>query len=436
MNARVSLLQPPPAVARPIASGGGLATASAPPIRLPGEHFTAAMTFLALGTLCLGYIAPELASGAFLAPHVAAVVHLFTLGFISTTIFGALYQFLPVAVGAPIRSQRLAHGTFALLVLGIPTCVVSLAEPLPHLVPSGAGTVALAFALFAGNFIATLAVATDRGVTWWALAGASAFLVVTLGFGFLLALNVATGVLGAARFDLLLSHVHVALVGWVMLVMVGVGHRLLPMFMLSHGASERPARVAVACLVGGCALLALPLGAMLHLAAGLVIATGVAAFLLQAALFYRHRKKADLDPGMRLAMTGLGGVGVALVMAPFALARGWQQPRLLTAYVFVLVVGGISLFIAGHYFKIVPFLVWYHRFGARVGKGRVPRVSDLYSARVAGTVVIVLAAGVVMTASGILAGSVAVIRAGALALFAGVALEAREMVHIARTRPT
>jgi hypothetical protein len=55
---------------------------------------------------------------------------------------------------------------------------------------------------------------------------------------------------------------------------------------------------------------------------------------------------------------------------------------------------------------------------------------------VAGAVVIVLVAGVVLTASGILAGSVAVIRAGALALFAGVALEAREMVHIARTRPT
>ncbi|HSQ82749.1 MAG TPA: hypothetical protein VLU54_16730, partial [Casimicrobiaceae bacterium] len=155
MIARVSLLQAPvpsPPAARPV----GLATANAPPLRLPGEHFASAMTFFALGTLSLVLVAPELAAGTFLVPHVAAVVHLFTLGFISMSIFGALYQFLPVAVGTPIRSQRLAHATFALLVAGVPTLVTGLAFSITKVVPVGAGMVALAFAMFAGNFIATL----------------------------------------------------------------------------------------------------------------------------------------------------------------------------------------------------------------------------------------------------------------------------------------
>lgn len=182
--------------------------------------------------------------------------------------------------------------------------------------------------------------------------------------------------------------------------------------------------------------MALPLGSLAHMVAWFVIGAGVIAFLVQAAAFYRHRKKKDLDPDMRLAMFGLGGVGSALVMAPIAWARGWNDVRLLTAYMFVLVVGGVSLFIAGHYFKIVPFLVWYHRFGDRVGKGRVPRVSDLYSARMATVALAMLVAGVIATAIGILIGNVALVRIGAISLFGGACVEAREMIRIANARAT
>jgi hypothetical protein len=425
---------PQPAAARP-APAGGLVTANAPPLRLPGEHFAAAMTFLALGTGSLIYIAPLLATGTFIAPHVAAVVHLFTVGFISMSIFGALYQFLPVAVGTPIRSQRLAHVAFVLLVVGLPVFVVSLAESISFFVPVGASLMALAFTLVAGNVIATLAASTDRSVTWWALSAASLFLVVTMGFGLFLAFDVVTGVAGALRFDLLLVHVHVALAGWVVLVMIGVGHRLLPMFMLSHGASERPARIAVGSISAGCILLMVPLGRPVRMLAGMLIAAGIVAFLVQAALFYRHRKKGKLDPGMQLAMMGLAGLAVALVLAPIALARGWQNVQLMTTYIFVVIVGGISLFIAGHYFKIVSFIVWYHRFGPLVGKQRVPRVGDLYSARAAQTVLVLFVTGVGVTAAGILAGSALPIRIGGAALTAAVILEAREMLRIATARP-
>jgi hypothetical protein len=422
----------PSARPAPPVPAGGLVTANAPPLRLPGEHFAAAITFLALGTLCLAFIAPLLATGTFFAPHVAAVVHLFTIGFISISIFGALYQFLPVAVGTPIKSQRLAHVAFVLLAIGLPVFVVALAESVSTFIPIGGTMLALAFTLVAGNVIATLATSSDRSVTWWALSAASVFLVATMGFGLFLAFDVATGVAGALRFDLLLVHVHVALAGWVLMVMIGVGHRLLPMFMLSHGASERPAQLAVASLSGGCILLMMPLGTPVRILAGVLIALGVVAFLVQAALFYRHRKKGTLDPAMRLAMMGLAGLGVALLLAPIAFARGWEDVQLMTTYIFVVIVGGISLFIAGHYFKIVSFVVWYHRFGPLVGKKRVPRVADLYSARAVQAVLVLLVAGVGVVAGGILAGSALTIRVGALALTCGVILEGREMLRIAR----
>lgn len=431
----IRLLQPPVAAPAP-PKAPVLVTSNAPPLRLPGEHFIFAFTALLLGALGLAWVAPELAAGGFVSTRVVAVVHVFTLGFICVSIFGALYQFLPVAIGTPIRSERLAHVTFVMLLVAIPTFLTALLA-VPSLLTVGGGLMAAAFLAFLGNFVATLAAAKERGVTWWALSGAAVYLLVTLSLGFTLALNLHTGVLGGSRFETLLVHVHLALVGWVMLVMVGVGHRLLPMFMLSHGASETPAKVAVACLAGGCALIGLPLGVPAVRVAGFaVIGVGVVAFLTQAAAFYRKRKKKTLDAGMRLAVSGLGGLLVALALGPLAWLAGWQSVTVVTGYVFVLLVGGISLFVAGHYFKIVPFVVWYHRYGKRVGRERVPTVAQLYSAKAAMVAVLGLVLGAALTAAGILLGNAWVIRAGAGVFFVGACVEAQQMLWVGFGRHT
>jgi hypothetical protein len=66
---------------------------SAPPFRLPGTHFTGALLWLLLGGAGLVATAPDLAAGRFLAPRVLAVTHLYTLGDIVASSFGALYKF-------------------------------------------------------------------------------------------------------------------------------------------------------------------------------------------------------------------------------------------------------------------------------------------------------------------------------------------------------
>ncbi|HXF24889.1 MAG TPA: hypothetical protein VN602_10230, partial [Gemmatimonadaceae bacterium] len=86
-----------------------LAMEGAPSLRLPGEHFAAALFFLCVGSIGLIWIAPELSAGLYLSPHVAGVTHCFTLGWLSMTIFGAMYQLLPVALGISIRSERAGH---------------------------------------------------------------------------------------------------------------------------------------------------------------------------------------------------------------------------------------------------------------------------------------------------------------------------------------
>lgn len=408
--------------------------ASAPPLVLPGEHFTAALAFFALGAVGLIAIAPELAVGAFFVPRVVAVVHLFTLGWIMLSIFGALCQFLPVAIGRGLRWPSLAHVTFGLHVLGAAGFIAGLVLARSNLVVAGASGLSAAFVLFALNLGVTLASVRERSVTWYALAGATLFLVATPLYGVLLQLNLIEG-LGVHRFHVVAVHAHVAIVGIVLLVIVGVAHRLIPMFLLSHGATESPAGAAVGFLFVAAVLLALPVGGIrIDEIAGLFAAAGVIAFAVQAIEFFRQRKRRALDPGMRLAAAGLFGIITALVIAPFAFSRGLADLRLLTTY-FLVLLGAISLFVAGHYYKIVPFLVWYHRFGPLVGTRKVPKVSELFSERVALAGALSLVAGYAGLVAGTYMRSVLVARAGSIAFAIGVLIEVIVIAGIARRRP-
>jgi len=423
-----------------VTPGAAIAGADAPPLALPGSHFAAAALFLLAGALGLVLAAPDLAAGAHMAPGVTATTHLFTLGWITTSIVGALYQLLPVALGVPIRSPRAAWGTLVLYLPGLPLFLIGVWSGSRVATVGGALLLAAGLLLFAANLALTLARARREGaddVAWWALAGADLFLVITVLLGSALAGNLHGGWLGGGRLLALGVHLHVALAGWVLLVVVGVAQRLLPMFLLSHGADDRRARLAVGLITAGLLVLLAahhgprPLGVWLP--AALVLA-GAVAFLAQAGAFYRTRRRPRLDAGMGLAAAALAVVGVGVLLALPVLATGGGAGRLATAYGLCLVLG-LSVFVAAHYYKIVPFLVWYHRFGPRVGKQPVPMVAELYRgdlARAAGVLLVVGTATLLVSTT---LGHLPLARAGAVLFLAGAVVEVGQMATLTRKRP-
>lgn len=421
---------------RPVPGGRG--SAEAPPFRVPGQHFAAGLVFLLAGAAGLVWRAEALAAGAFADPGLLATTHLFTLGWIGTSIMGALYQFLPVALGSAVRWQRLADATFALWVTGLVVFVAGLLAGAAAATLAGAGLLGLAVLLFVANLAATLRGTPRRGLTWWCVAGAGLSLLGTWVLGALLAANLDTGILGAGRLSVLAIHVHVAIGGWVMLTVVGVAHHLLPMFLLSPGAGGRTGTVAAALLGTGTTGLLLtehllPL-AVLRPALGLV-AAGTAAFLLQAFLHYRRRRRPRLDPGMRLVGSALVLLALGLGAGVAALTSSSVSPRLVTAYGILLVPGGLGLFVAGHYYKIVPFLTWFHRFGPVAAEQDVPRVTELFDHRIAHASAVLLTGGVVLMAAGALVGEAGVCLAGAGTFGGGALMEGTQMAAIARRRP-
>lgn len=137
---------------------------------------------------------------------------------------------------------------------------------------------------------------------------------------------------------------------------------------------------------------------------------------------------------MRLAAAGLMLLGFALVIGFFHLSAGLTAPRLATAYVAALL-GAVILFVAGHYYKILPFLIWFHRFGPLVGKQAVPRVADLYARKPAEVAFGAMAGGMYSIVFATLLGLMVGVRAGAVLLLVGAVILATQMISIARRKP-
>lgn len=421
-------------VPNPPTAVGAVATPATGALTLAAEHFAAATLYLVFGAVGLVWIAPELAQGAFPSAHVAGITHLFTLGWLTTTIFGALSQLLPVALGAPVRSTRVGHAAFATFAPGAGLFACGVADGSNILRHVGIVLVALGVLLAAGNFGASLRRARTRDVTWAAVALAIAFLLSTLVLGVVLLHNLHTGFIAAARLRVLATHLHVAIVGWALVMMVGVSHRLLPMFLLAHGADARWTRRSLALLAPGVVALGVGIAGRIPAAAWLGVALlegGVACFVWQAWSFYRVRVRRKIDVGMRFAATALGFLVVAALLGPAVLALGAAQARLATAYVLVGLLGGIVLYVIGFFYKIVPLLAWTTRYRGRAGSAGVPTVAEMYSSRIAHAQLAAMTTGVALLGGGTLAGAAIATRAGALLFLAGVALFVSQIARIA-----
>ena len=440
-TAAAAATTPAAAAPRPVAAAmrgapgaGGLGAIDAGSLRLPAQHFAAAMVFLAAGSVGLVAVAPELAAGAFLSPHVAGVTHLFTLGWLTTTIFGALNQLLPVALGAPVRSARLGQAGFWSYAPGalLFACGVYRGDTALH--HAGLALLTVGIVLLVTNIALSLPRARQRDATWWAVTLALASLIGTLVLGVVLLHNLHTGFLHEQRVRTLAVHLHVALVGWALVTMVGMSHRLLPMFLLAHGANGRWTRRALALLPAG--LVVLAAGLLLHWPvaawAGLaLLEAGVVCFLVQCRAFFAKRMRPALDAGLRFAAVALAFLAASAALGPAVLALGGtRHPRLATAYVLLGLLGGVVLYVVGHFYKIVPFLAWIARFRGRVGRERVPTVAELYSGRAARLQLALMTAAVVGMAGGVALGRAALVRTAAVAFAFGVVLFIAQVVDV------
>ncbi|WP_126201580.1 hypothetical protein, partial [Thermus scotoductus] len=287
-----------------------------------------------------------------------ALAHLFLLGLGVGVLLGAMHQLVPVVLETPLYRHELGYLVMFLWGLGVALLALGFALR-PTLVPLGGGFALVGLLLFGYAMLRTFLLAPRWNRVATALAWVVFYLVLTPFLGLLQALSQRYGFYDPER---LTWHLLAGLGGVFLLSILGVGYKLLSMFTLTHGVDER---------VLGLLLFAANLG-FLGLAMGerlgyLLLLLSYALALYDTWRILKNRMKKALDIGVRHYLLGLLFLGLALLALPFnpVWAALWFA------------LGFVGLVVTGMLYKILPFLVWTHRYAPRAGKEKVPLLKEM-----------------------------------------------------------
>ncbi len=358
----------------------GLSFDQAPPFSLPLRFFLTAPLFLAAAA-GLVVFAPEALASRW-TPEALALTHALTLGFLAMVMLGALTQMLPVVAGSKLPApRRVAWVSHVSLVLGTVALMAGFlsARPLAY---------GLAAVLLAGGFavfVAAAAVSLGRAVSSVTVRGirlAVIGLAITLLLGLVLALLRAGGWVPPIVKAASAAHVGFGLLGWVLMLVIGVAFQVVPMFQITPPYPSWLSRWLTGSLFGLLLLHAiapwLP-GVAVHVVdtglAGVVVLFAVTTLGLQAR---RRRKLPDITLNYwRFGMASLISCVViwALAQAQPRWAGGDTYPLLLG----VLFIAGFAVsVVSGMLYKIVPFLAWFHlQAQLQARAGTIPTMRDM-----------------------------------------------------------
>lgn len=342
----------------------GLRFDQAPPFLVPLRFFLTAPVFGAAAALLLLAGPPEILMDRW-HPLLLAATHLLTLGFLTMAMIGALLQMLPVLAGSPLKHPRaIGAAVHALLVGGTLALAASFIIPTPVLRHAALAALAggLATILFAAGSSLARAQANPSVI---AMRIALAGLTLTALLGLLLGSGHVPAVLGAMPAPANL-HIGWGLVGWVAVLVIGVGYQVVPMFQLTRAYPARlrnwlaPLLAAALVLwtIGTLAPRLIPawLGSLGLSALGIALAV----FAVTTLWLQTTRKRRLSDATTRFWMLSMISLLASIALAAAYVTELTADTRLMRlAVVWTLVGFGVSV-ILGMLYKIVPFLAWLH----------------------------------------------------------------------------
>jgi hypothetical protein len=379
----------------------------------------ATLAFVLAG-LALPWLATELA-GHYYQPRILALTHTLTLGWITLTILGASYQLIPILLERPVWSERLGRWELGLAALGVVGIVGHAAIASWSGLVWGAGLLAAGIGAHVVNTALTL-----RGLRRWSFTAGMLVmgfsgLVLTALFGAALGVEHLRAFLPGDFYARLHAHVHLAVLGWVLPLVLGVSARVYPMFLLAPPPGRRTATVQAAGLTLGVPAVVIGLLAAPWLTAVGAIAVGAAitAHVVWLASLLRASRRPALDWPLRFLVAGAAYLALAAALG-MALAFGVTSgPRVAFAYGVMVVGGWASLTIVGMMLKIVPFLVWYQVYAPFAGRAPVPGLADLRWPAMEAVAFVSLAAGVGALAVTVWVGDAAAVGAAATVILVG-----------------
>lgn len=402
------------------------------PLSVPLPFLLTGVCAAALFGFLLPWLIPQ-ATQAPGFPHVLALVHLATLGWLTMTIMGASLQLVPVIVVAPLCATRFIRYQYPMYGSGVMLLLWGFWWMQPWLLAIGGTVIVLAITHYIVILAVTFRQATTRPLTVRFLAASLVYLCLVVSLGLTAALDFQFNFLGTAFDRLLLTHITLGVVGWLSTTLMGVSYTLVRLFALAHAHPDRLGKVIVLTL--NLSIVMLALGFILSwqpiilVGGGMLIATAwLFVYDSWQMLRMRHRKRLDVTQyHSSAAVVYFAGVVPGAIAA---MLFGWGQPRILVVLALFALVGWVGQSTIGYLYKIVPFLIWHERYGPLVGRAHVPLMRELISQRQAVISWWLINSGILGTALSVWGGWILPAQLASGLLGAGLVLAAGNIIAV------
>jgi hypothetical protein len=389
-------------------AGGSRAVGGPIALGLLGAYFGVALAGLLAAAVAALLAAGDVAARQPLAPLPLLAVHFLALGFLPFAVTGASFHLLPVMLRNEVAHPRRLQAGFVLLLGGF-LAAPGIAYADANVLWPGAALVVAGLALVLGELL---------GLVFRA-PGDRTLIVSRVGVTLSSLGAVASLVLGGAAFSpgvdgrTILVHLHLAVLGWLTILIVTVGRTLGPLLALAPSAPRRRFPLNECALGVGVTLVASGLAVAsnaLALAGGVVILAALVAFG-RVVLGAARTRRIPLEAPLAHLLTGVAFLLQAAILGGLMLTGAVSPARGLVAYVILLLFGWAAGVTLGHLGKLLSLSLWVWW-----PPGPRPKQDALYPRNAWLAEAASFAVGVELLAAGALAGSTALARAGGVLL--------------------
>lgn len=371
----------------------GLSTKNAPSPNVVLPYYIYSAFSLVLASLMMIISGKDIIA-SFIGPQLLSTTHILVLGWISMVIFGALYQLIPVVMEVKLHNEKLAH--FSFWTLGIGNLLLSgsfwFNYTLPKIISiAGGSLILLSIISFVINFLKTAKKTTVKNTQNNFIIASVFWLSLTVILGIFILLNNKFLWIVVSPVDLLKSHLAIGLIGWFLMLVIGVASILLPMFFIVHDLKKKYINLSFYFSNSGLVLLVFSIlffqANWLQNISGAFIGLGIFFFVRFNYDAYKNRLRKKLDTGMQLSVISFILLFVSIISGVLI----YLSPDFLNAYTISLnlsfglnlILGFFTSLILGQMYKTLPFIVWLAKYQQYVGKYKTPLPADLYSDKLA-----------------------------------------------------
>ncbi len=343
-------------------------------------------------------------------PNLLATTHAMTLGWGTMIILGASHQLVPVLIESKLYSNTLAWLSFALAGIGIPVLITAFFNfNMGTAAETGGILINAALLCYLLNLFLSISKSKHENVHAIFVFTAVIWLLITTIIGLLLVYNFRYNFFKQDSLHYLSLHAHIGILGWFLLLIIGVGTRLIPMFMISKYSNNK-LLWAIYFLINAAIIsfIILFISAdmrFLYLIPLILSGTGIILFMLYCRNAYKERIRKKIDQPVKISLLSVFMTLIPFLILLFVIFASFfieQNVSFILLYGFTVFFGWITAIILGMTFKTLPFIVWNKVYHTKAGLAKTPNPKDLFSENIFRWMAIFYLTGFVLFALGLL----------------------------------